>query len=86
MWHLGYGRIAVIPSINLEYTDEAARKIKSTKGYVSRWVESEGDNDMPLQIEWESSAPPLVKCIPAGWSSQIWVPWDEQLAEHEMAP
>lgn len=31
MWHYGYGRIAVVTSVNLEYRDEAAKKIKSSK-------------------------------------------------------
>jgi len=85
MWHIGFGKIAVIPSVNLEYSDEAATKIKAAKGYVSRWVEREGENDMPVQIEWEAVPPPLVKCIP-NYSNQTWVPWDEALGERDPAP
>ncbi|TVY83528.1 Alpha-1,3-mannosyltransferase CMT1 [Lachnellula suecica] len=35
MWHLGYGKIAVVPSVNLEYSDDGARAIKQLRGYVS---------------------------------------------------
>jgi alpha-1,3-mannosyltransferase len=85
MWYHGYGKIAVVPSVNLEYTDEAAKKIKATKGYVSRWTDSEGQNDMPVNIEWESVPPPTVKCMPS-YSNQTWPPWDEGLKEKGIVP
>jgi alpha-1,3-mannosyltransferase len=79
MWHLGYGKILVVPSVNLEYSDEAARKIKSLKGYVSQWVNQDGDIDDPLvQVVWEKAPPPLIKCMsPMG--NQKWLPWDYEL-------
>jgi alpha-1,3-mannosyltransferase len=81
MWNLGYGKIAVVPSINLEYSDEAAKKIKSAKGYV---FERLGGEAGTAQIEWELSPPPLVKCIES-YANQSWVPWNESLAELEDA-
>ena len=71
MWQQGYGKIAVVPSINLEYSDEAAKKIKAQKGYVSRWVEQE-----PTTIDWKSEPPSQVKCIPT-YGNQTWPSWDE---------
>lgn len=79
MWYHGYGRIAVVPSVNLEYSDEAGKKIKSAKGYVSRWAEIEGV-EASTRIEWEKKPPSTVKCIP-NYQNQTVVPWDEQLAE-----
>ncbi|RAR16233.1 glycosyltransferase family 69 protein [Stemphylium lycopersici] len=32
MWFHGYGKIAVVPSVNVEYSDDAAKKIKTLKG------------------------------------------------------
>ena len=81
MWHSGYGKIAVVPSVNIEYGDEAAKKIKSLKGYVSRWVGAKGTNGLAQKIKWESSPPAQVKCI-TDYSKQYWVPWDEHLDEH----
>ena len=73
MWISGYGKIAVVPSVNLEYSDENGKKIKSTKGYVSRFL-GNGNNDD--KIEWEKKPPPKVKCIP-NYENQHWRPWDE---------
>ena len=73
LWHFGYRKIAVVPSVNLEYSDDAARKIKEAKGYTSQWVE--GDND---KIVWEDTPPATVKCM-NGYANQIWVPWNEAL-------
>jgi alpha-1,3-mannosyltransferase len=79
MWHWGYGKIAVVPTINLEYSDDAARKIKALRGYVSDWVNKDGDDDDPsMLIEWQTSPPALVKCMPS-YSDQSWRAWDEAL-------
>ena len=79
MWHLGYGRIAVVPVVNLEYNDEAASRIKDAKGYVSNWMGGAGESD--ARIEWESSPPEAVKCMP-NYNNQTWLPWDQQLGGH----
>lgn len=75
MWAKGYGRIAVVPSVNVEYSDEAARKIKALKGYVARHVANEGDDG---KIEWETKPPEKVKCMP-DYQHQTFVDWDEGL-------
>ena len=77
MWWGGYGKIAVVPSVNLEYSDEAARKIKALKGYVSEWVGA-GRSDVDMRIEWEETPPERVKCMPS-YNNQTWRPWDEGL-------
>ncbi|MCJ1401536.1 hypothetical protein MMC11_004752 [Xylographa trunciseda] len=79
MWRQGYGKIAVVPSVNLEYTDEGATRIKALKGYVSQYVNKDGNNDgdQSTKIEWETDPPPLVKCIPQSYANQTWVPWNE---------
>ncbi|KAI4170768.1 MAG: hypothetical protein LQ343_004730 [Gyalolechia ehrenbergii] len=75
LWKLGYGKIAVVPSVNLEYSDENGKRIKSAKGYVSQFVGSEEEND---KIEWEKTPPENVKCI-ADYGNQHWRPWDEAI-------
>ena len=83
MWHLGYGKIAVVPIVNVEYSDEAATKIKEAKGYVSNWLGAGGESD--ARIEWESTPPKAVKCMPS-YQNQTWVLWEEQLGEQDLAP
>ncbi|KAI1846406.1 hypothetical protein JX266_007611 [Neoarthrinium moseri] len=78
MWWAGFGKIAVVPTVNLEYSDEAAKKIKDLKGYTSKWTESESKDS--LRIEWASEPPENVKCMP-GWENQSWRPWNETLEE-----
>jgi alpha-1,3-mannosyltransferase len=75
MWAKGYGRIAVVPSVNVEYSDEAARKIKALKGYVARHVKDGGHDE---RIEWETKPPEKVKCMP-DYQHQTFVDWDEGL-------
>lgn len=83
LWNLGYGKIAVIPIVNLEYSDEAATRIKEAKGYVSNWMGGAGEVD--ARIEWESTPPRLVKCMPT-YNNQTWVPWETQPGELDSAP
>jgi alpha-1,3-mannosyltransferase len=75
MWANGYGKIAVVPSVNVEYSDEAAKKIKILKGYVTRHVANEGDD---WRIEWETKPPKKVKCMP-DHQHQTFVDWNEGL-------
>ncbi|EXL65545.1 hypothetical protein FOPG_18230 [Fusarium oxysporum f. sp. conglutinans race 2 54008] len=76
MWYRGYGKIAVVPSINLEYKLEMGRKLKEKMGFTSDIVsEQDPDGD---HIEWQPDPPPKVKCI-AEWDDQYWVPWNDSL-------
>lgn len=75
LWANGYGKIAVVPSVNVEYSDEKGRKIKALKGYVSKHVANEEDD---AKIEWEAKPPQKVKCMPTH-DRQFFVDWDEGL-------
>ncbi|KAK1752856.1 cryptococcal mannosyltransferase 1-domain-containing protein [Echria macrotheca] len=75
MWWHGYRRIAVVPSISLEYSDERGKQIKDAKGYTSRWVK-EADAD----IEWQSDPPDTVKCIPK-YENQYFEAWNKTQGE-----
>lgn len=73
MWAKGYGKIAVVPSVNVEYSDEATKKVKALKGYVTKHVTNEGD---VAKIAWETKPPEKVKCMP-DYKHQTFVDWDE---------
>ncbi|QYS99732.1 hypothetical protein H0G86_006851 [Trichoderma simmonsii] len=76
LWFKGYRKIAVIPSVNLEYSVEKAKKIKEAKGFTSDIVskqEPKGD-----EIEWRLDPPSMVKCMPT-WENQYWQSWNETL-------
>lgn len=76
LWFRGYGKIAVVPSVNLEYSDERALDIKRLKGYTSDLVrgQTEGEN----RVDWVREPPEQVKCMPQ-WENQFWRPWNETL-------
>ena len=89
MWFRGRGRIAVVPSVNLEYTDALGRLVKQEKGYVSDWVAREGEGEgepepgaggrPAMDISWQLEPPEKVKCMPE-FKRQSWLPWNESLA------
>lgn len=76
LWMKGYSKIAVVPSVNLEYSDKSALKIKALHGYVTETVKGENVNDKSLRIEWDSKPPEKVKCM-SGFEDQSWVPWNQ---------
>ncbi|SCO92527.1 related to alpha-1,3-mannosyltransferase [Fusarium oxysporum] len=76
MWYRGYRKIAVVPSVNLEYKLDMGRKIKEKMGFTLDIV-SEQDPAGDC-IEWKPDPPAKVKCI-AAWNDQYWVPWNESL-------
>ncbi|KAI0480345.1 glycosyltransferase family 69 protein [Xylariaceae sp. FL0804] len=75
-WYAGYGRIAVVPTVNFQYTDEAGEKLKQVKGYAAQLVAQENVDD--TRIEWQDEPPDTVKCMPT-WAEQTWVPWNQSL-------
>jgi alpha-1,3-mannosyltransferase len=73
LWLHGYRRIAVVPSVNLQYTDEDAKRIKQQKGYVADLVQHE---DADTRMDWQRDPPPEVKCMPS-FNNQFFRPWNE---------
>ncbi|KAK5656060.1 hypothetical protein OQA88_5199 [Cercophora sp. LCS_1] len=67
MWASGHGKIAVVPGVSLEYSDQRGREIKALKGYTSQWRVDVG-------IEWKGP-PDKVRCM-ASYEKQFWEPWN----------
>lgn len=76
LWFKGYRKIAAIPSVNLEYSDENGRRLKELKGYTSQVVAEEDEAN--ARIEWQYEPPKKVKCMPS-FDRQSWLPWDEHM-------
>ncbi|KAL2148953.1 hypothetical protein VTH82DRAFT_1639 [Thermothelomyces myriococcoides] len=74
LWFYGYGKIAVVPAVNLEYSDEAGQRIKDAKGYTSTWVSAPGWEDDT--INWRPDPPESVKCMPR-YSKQFFEAWNK---------
>jgi alpha-1,3-mannosyltransferase len=77
-WH-GYGKIAVVPSVNVEYSDDAAGRVKNDKGTVRGSLSLERGDE---KIEWRPDPPVTVKCM-KGFEHQFFVAWNESLAEND---
>lgn len=75
-WMEGYSKIAVVPSVNLDYSDKSAKKAKALHGYVSDAVKGEDVNEGSLRIVWDDKPPEKVKCM-ASFADQSWVPWNQ---------
>ncbi|KAL7955245.1 glycosyltransferase family 69 protein [Trichoderma compactum] len=76
LWFKGYRKLAVIPSVNLEYSVKKAKKIKGVKGFTSDVISKqypEGD-----KMEWRLDPPSMVKCMLV-WENQYWQLWNETL-------
>jgi len=76
LWFHGYDKIATVPAVNLEYTDDKAKKIKEAKGYTSQWVGAQDHVDEA--INWQLEPPERVKCM-ENWGNQSWLAWNESL-------
>ncbi|KND93223.1 Alpha-1,3-mannosyltransferase CMT1 [Tolypocladium ophioglossoides CBS 100239] len=76
MWFRGYGKIAVVPTVNLEYSVDHGKKIKEVKGFASDLVAQQNVSDD--RIEWQLDPPDRVKCMPS-WTNQFWQPWNATL-------
>lgn len=78
LWFQGYGKIMVVPSVNLEYSVEKGRAIKALKGFASNGAPAEDDElGAEATIEWRPP-PDQVKCMPT-FTEQSWRPWNETL-------
>ncbi|KAK5057897.1 hypothetical protein LTR84_011898 [Exophiala bonariae] len=76
LWNLGYGKIAVVPSVNVAYTLDNTVRVKEDHGTVSHWVEREEGN--AHKIDWIKHPPPQIKCF-VDWSHPSWEPWNAGL-------
>ncbi|KAK1242526.1 hypothetical protein MKX08_005338 [Trichoderma sp. CBMAI-0020] len=76
LWFNGYRKIAVVPSVNLEYSVERGERIKDSKGYTSDLVSKQDPADD--QIDWRLDPPDMVRCMPT-WANQYWQSWNETL-------
>ncbi|KIX97772.1 uncharacterized protein Z520_06550 [Fonsecaea multimorphosa CBS 102226] len=66
-WKCGYGRIAVVPSVNIGYNDDESRRTKKRYGFATEIVQRvEQDLNVGAirhnKIRWQAAPPKTVKC------------------------
>ncbi|KAJ9603922.1 hypothetical protein H2200_011444 [Cladophialophora chaetospira] len=74
LWRSGYGRIALIPSVNVGYSAEDSRIAKEAHGWVSSLVD--GESTELNRIVWEKKPPGQIKCLEEVFHRQSWEPFD----------
>jgi len=77
-WARGYGRLAIVPSVNVAYTEEDVRKVRAEVGTVEAEYAKE-HTGAEEEVQWVREPPRIVKCYdPNSWASE-WRAWDEGL-------
>ena len=71
-------RIAVVPGVNLEYSDKWGRWVKEERGYVGELLGTGKVEGLGKRIEWQERPPDEVLCAPT-FTEQRWVAWNESL-------
>ncbi|PVH93164.1 glycosyltransferase family 69 protein, partial [Periconia macrospinosa] len=75
MWHHGYGRIGIVPTVNLAYSDGEAKSLREQKG----WMQQHLVPDEEALIDWTDTPPAKVVCVPWLRGDQTWHPWNQGL-------
>lgn len=80
LWWAGFNRIAVVPSVNVEYSNAGSKSVKKQFGYTSQWTANDGGDDGAELIRWSDQPPDKLWCvnIPV-WQDQTYRPWNETL-------
>ncbi|OXV09519.1 hypothetical protein Egran_02718 [Elaphomyces granulatus] len=72
-WAQGYGRIAVVPSVNVGYNVKASSIIKQLHGYAHEGISKAKASGLGELINWQKEPPGQVKCARV-WELPSWVP------------
>ncbi len=84
LWWAGFNRIAVVPSVNVEYSNAGSKAVKKQFGYTSEWTAAnrgkEDEEGGIGLIRWSDQPPDTLWCvnIPV-WQDQSYRPWNETL-------
>ena len=73
LWRKGYGKIQVVPSVNVAYTVKEARSAKEVRGRVANSVDQTVEAVHDDLVQWQLTPPPMVKCA-MSWGHPSWVP------------
>lgn len=72
-WRKGYGKIQVVPTVNVAYTVKEGRQAKAARGRVGDSVNQESEAVHDALVHWQITPPAMVKCAHS-WSEPSWVP------------
>lgn len=68
LWRSEQGRVLVVPTVNVAYSDRESLFVKARRGYVNNTIE---DGRHTERITWKMKPPGQVKCQPE-WGPKRW--------------
>jgi alpha-1,3-mannosyltransferase len=77
LWLNGYGRTAVVPTVNTAYFYDHLEIVRRFRGGVSDHL-CQSDIE---KIVWKTHPPEKVKCKPSWQERDSWVPWNQGFVE-----
>jgi len=72
LWRKGYGKIQVVPSVNVAYTVKEGTSAKAVRGRVADSVDQTVEAVHDDLIQWKITPPSMIKCVPF-WTAPSWV-------------
>ncbi|KAI4178541.1 MAG: hypothetical protein L6R41_008346 [Letrouitia leprolyta] len=73
-WANGFGKILVVPSVWVAYSQNASVAIKQSQGYVEDHVGDSGRNSgLQELINWEGNPPSRIKCPIPSYADPQWI-------------
>jgi len=74
-WRLGFGKIMIVPSVNVAYSDTEATQVKNRRGWAHDNIEkAAAATDVLDEIKWALEPPGLIKCFAhLGYTDPYWV-------------
>ena len=73
LWRKGYGKIQVVPSVNVAYSVKEGRSAKAVRGWVADAVDENVEAVHDDLVQWQITPPAMVKCA-GSWGTPSWVP------------
>jgi alpha-1,3-mannosyltransferase len=72
LWRKGYRKIQVVPSVNVAYTVQEARRAKAVRGRVADSVDQVVEAHHDALIQRQKTPPLAIKCFAVVKSTVLW--------------
>jgi alpha-1,3-mannosyltransferase len=74
LWRNGYGKIQVVPTVNVAYEVDQGERAKTLYGRVGDYVDQTSMEDDTVPVHWQLQPPGMIKCVSQKWRDWSWGP------------